>query len=131
MPIRAVRGATQLEVDEREHLLERVTELVKTVLHANDLADEDFVSAIFTATPDIHSEFPAYAARLMGMADVPLICAQELDIKGAMPRVIRLMAHVETDRPRDEVTHVYLHGAAALRRDLTHVYAKPDESGQR
>ncbi|BCJ76755.1 chorismate mutase [Catellatospora sp. IY07-71] len=127
MPIRAVRGATQLEVDEREHLLERVAELVKAVLHANDLADEDFVSAIFTATPDIHSEFPAYAARLMGMADVPLICAQELDIKGAMPLVIRLMAHVETDLSRDEITHVYLHGAAALRRDLTHVYAKADD----
>ncbi len=127
MPIRAVRGATQLEVDEREHLLERVAELVKAVLHANDLADEDFVSAIFTATPDIHSEFPAYAARLMGMADVPLICAQELDIKGAMPLVIRLMAHVETELSRDEITHVYLHGAAALRRDLTHVYAKADD----
>ncbi len=127
VPIRAVRGATQLEVDEREHLLERVAELVKAVLHANDLADEDFVSAIFTATPDSHSEFPAYAARLMGMADVPLICAQELDIKGAMPLVIRLMAHVETELSRDEITHVYLHGAAALRRDLTHVYAKADD----
>jgi chorismate mutase len=124
--MRAVRGATQLEVDEREHLLERVAELVKEVLYSNDLADEDLVSAFFTATPDIHSEFPAYAARLMGMSDVPLLCAQELDIKGAMPRVIRLMAHVETEMTRDEITHVYLHGAAALRRDLTHVHAVPD-----
>jgi chorismate mutase len=115
-------------VDEREHLLERVAELVKEVLHSNDIADEDLISAIFTATPDIHSEFPAYAARLMGMSDVPLICAQELDIAGAMPRVIRLMAHVETDLARDQVTHVYLHGAAALRRDLTHVYAVPDSA---
>jgi chorismate mutase len=127
VPIRAVRGATQLEVDEREHLLERVAELVKEVLHSNDLADDDLISAIFTATPDIHAEFPAYAARLMGMSDVPLLCAQELDIAGAMPRVIRLMAHVETDLRRDEITHVYLHGAAALRRDLTHVHAVPDE----
>jgi chorismate mutase len=115
-------------VDEREHLLERVAELVKEVLHSNDLSDEDLISAIFTATPDIHSEFPAYAARLMGMSDVPLMCAQELDIEGAMPRVIRLMAHVETDLPRDRVIHVYLHGAAGLRRDLTHVYAVPDET---
>jgi chorismate mutase len=128
VPVRAVRGATQLDVDEREHLLERVAELVKEVLHSNDIADDDLISAIFTATPDIHSEFPAYAARLMGMSDVPLICAQELDIAGAMPRVIRLMAHVETDLARDQVTHVYLHGAAALRRDLTHVYAVPDEN---
>jgi chorismate mutase len=127
VPVRAVRGATQLEVDEREHLLERVAELVKEVLHSNDIAGDDLISAIFTATPDIHSEFPAYAARLMGMSDVPLICAQELDIPGAMPRVIRLMAHVETELPRDQVTHVYLHGAAALRRDLTHVYAVPDD----
>ncbi|MEV0268945.1 chorismate mutase [Hamadaea sp. NPDC050747] len=126
MPIRAVRGATQLDVDEREHLLDRVAELVKEVLHSNDLDTEDLISAIFTATPDIHSEFPAYAARLMGMSDVPLICAQELDIAGAMPRVIRLMAHVDTDLPRDRITHVYLHGAAALRRDLTHVHAVPD-----
>jgi chorismate mutase len=63
----------------------------------------------------------------MGMSDVPLLCAQELDIAGAMPRVIRLMAHVDTDLRRDEITHVYLHGAAALRRDLTHVHAVPDE----
>lgn len=127
MPVRAVRGATQLEVDERDHLLERVAELVKEVLHSNGLSDEDLISAVFTATPDIHSEFPAYAARQMGMSDVPLMCAQELDIDGAMPRVIRLMAHVETDLRRDQVTHVYLHGAAGLRRDLTHVYAVPDE----
>jgi chorismate mutase len=127
VPVRAVRGATQLDVDEREHLLQRVAELVKEVLHSNDLADDDLISAIFTATPDIHSEFPAYAARLMGMSDVPLLCAQELDIAGAMPRVIRLMAHVETELSRDEITHVYLHGAAALRRDLTHVHAVPDE----
>jgi len=126
VPIRAVRGATQLDSDEREHLLERVAELVKEVLHSNDLDSDDLISAIFTATPDIHSEFPAYAARLMGMSDVPLLCAQELDIAGAMPRVIRLMAHVETDLPRDGITHVYLHGAAALRRDLTHVHAVPD-----
>jgi chorismate mutase len=126
VPIRAVRGATQLDVDERAHLLDRVAELVKEVLHSNDLDGEDLISAIFTATPDIHSEFPAYAARLMGMSDVPLLCAQELDIAGAMPRVIRLMAHVETDLRRDQITHVYLHGAAALRRDLTHVHAVPD-----
>ncbi|MCP2321703.1 chorismate mutase [Hamadaea flava] len=126
MPIRAVRGATQLDVDEREHLLDRVAELVKEVLHSNELDTEDLISAIFTATPDIHSEFPAYAARLMGMSDVPLICAQELDIAGAMPLVIRLMAHVDTELPRDQITHVYLHGAAALRRDLTHVHAVPD-----
>lgn len=127
MPVRAVRGATQLDVDEREHLLERVEELVKEVLHSNALTNDDLISIVFTATSDLHSEFPAYAARQMGMTDVPLLCARELEIEGSMPRVIRLMAHVETERPRDDVVHVYLHGAAGLRRDLAHVYAQADD----
>ncbi|WP_084678399.1 chorismate mutase [Actinopolymorpha alba] len=127
MAVRAVRGATQLEADEREHLLERVAELVKEVLRSNDLTNDDLISVVFTATGDVRSEFPAYAARLMGMTDVPLLCARELEIDGSMPRVVRLMAHVETDLSRQQITHVYLHGAAALRRDLSHVYAVPDE----
>jgi chorismate mutase len=123
-----VRGATQLEVDEREHLLERVVELVRDVLRRNDLGNDDLISIIFTATSDVKSEFPAYAARQMGMTDVPLLCARELEIEGSMPLVVRLLAHVETDLSRNEITHVYLHGAAALRRDLAHVHAVPDEA---
>ncbi len=118
MALRAIRGATQLEVDEREHLLERVTELVQRVLQSNLLTPEDLVSIVFTATQDLHSEFPAYAARSMGIDDVPFLCAQELDIAGAMPRVVRLLALVETVLPRDQVKHVYLHGARNLRTDL-------------
>jgi chorismate mutase len=125
--IRAVRGATQLEVDVREHLLERVAEMVTGVMSANDLAVDDFVSVIFTATSDLVSEFPAYAARILGFTDVPLICTRELEIEGSMPRVVRMMAHVESDLPRADITHVYLHGAAALRRDLARVRAVPDE----
>ena len=119
MAVRAVRGATQLEHDTREHMLDRVAELVGDVLTANSLEVDDFISIIFTATSDLHSEFPAYAARQLGFSDVPLICARELEIEGSMPRVVRLMAHVETDLPRSDITHVYLHGAAQLRRDLT------------
>lgn len=126
MSVRAVRGATQIEVDEREHLLERVQELVREVMEANDLDVDDFISILFTATDDLHAEFPAYAARGLGFTDVPLMCARELQIEGAMPRVVRLMAHVETELPRAEVTHVYLHGAAALRRDLSRTHAVPD-----
>jgi chorismate mutase len=73
---------------------------------------------LFTATPDLTSEFPAYAARKMGLTDVPLLCATEIAVPGAMPRVLRLMAHVETDLPRADIRHVYLRGAAALRTDL-------------
>ncbi len=128
MSVRAVRGATQLEEDVREHLLERVAEMVLDVMSSNGLEVDDFISVIFTATSDIVSEFPAYAARRLGFGDVPLICARELEIDGSMPRVVRMLGHVETDLPRAEITHVYLHGAAALRRDLTHVREVPDEA---
>jgi chorismate mutase len=124
--VRAVRGATQLEVDDREHMLDRVAEMVLDVMQANDLAVDDFISVIFTATPDLVSEFPAYAARRLGFGEVPLICARELAVEGAMPRVVRMLAHVETALARPDITHVYLHGAAALRRDLTKVRSVPD-----
>ncbi|PKH39854.1 chorismate mutase [Nocardioides alpinus] len=118
MAVRAVRGATQLDEDTREHMLDRVAEMVTDVMRANGLGVDDFISIIFTATSDLVSEFPAYAARQLGFSDVPLVCARELEIEGSMPRVVRLMAHVETDLPRADITHVYLHGAAHLRRDL-------------
>ena len=127
MAVRAVRGATQLDDDVREHMLERVAEMVTDVMAANGLEVDDFISVIFTATGDLHSEFPAYAARQLGFGEVPLLCARELEIAGSMPRVVRMLAHVETDLPRSEVTHVYLHGAAALRTDLPRVRSVPDE----
>ncbi len=117
MAVRAIRGATQLEVDDRDHLLASVDELIREILTQNGLATDDLISMLFTATPDLHSEFPALAARQLGIGDVPLLCTQELDIAGAMPRVIRVMVHVETALTKAEVRHVYLRGAAALRRD--------------
>jgi chorismate mutase len=107
-------------------MLDRVTEMVTQVMDANGWDVDDFISIIFTATTDLVSEFPAYAARQLGFTDVPLLCTRELEIEGSMPRVVRMMAHVETDLPRADITHVYLHGAAALRRDLTRVRAVPD-----
>lgn len=129
MAVRAVRGATQLDSDTREQMLDRVAEMVRGVMEANDITVDDFISIIFTSTSDLTSEFPAYAARILGFHDVPLVCARELEIEGSMPRVVRMMAHVETDLARAEVTHVYLHGAANLRRDLTKVREVPDEAG--
>ncbi|MGH3366917.1 MAG: chorismate mutase, partial [Nocardioidaceae bacterium] len=119
MSVRAVRGATQLERDEREHLHERVSELVRLMMESNDIVSDDVISILFTATGDIHADYPAYAARRIGLVDVPLMCTRELEIEGGMPRVVRVLVHLETDRARDEITHVYLHGAASLRRDLT------------
>ncbi len=116
--VRAVRGAVQVDVDERGEVLSRTRDLVQEVVQANDLTLDDFISVIFTSTADLVSEFPAVAARELGMGDVPLMCARELEIAGSMPRVIRLMAHVETTRARSEMKHVYLNGAQALRRDI-------------
>ncbi len=118
MPVRAVRGATQVAANERDAVIEATAELVRAVLERNAIGDDDLISVIFTATPDLTAEFPAYAARAMGITDVPLLCATEIDVPGAMPRVIRLLAHVESPRSREAIRHVYLHGAAALRTDL-------------
>ncbi|WP_432519443.1 chorismate mutase [Kineococcus sp. SYSU DK006] len=118
MSVRAIRGAVQVDVDERAEVLARTRDLVAEVVRVNELSLDDFISVIFTSTADLVSEFPAVAARELGMGDVPLMCARELEIEGSMPRVIRLMAHVETTRSRSEVRHVYLNGAQALRRDI-------------
>lgn len=118
MAVRALRGATRLERDDGEEMCEAVAELLTAMLERNALTSDDLISAIFTATPDLHAQFPALAARQLGMGEVPLLCAQELGIEGAMTRVVRVLAHAETDVPRAEVRHVYLRGTEALRRDL-------------
>ncbi|WP_328539553.1 chorismate mutase [Streptomyces sp. NBC_00344] len=118
MAVRAVRGAVQLERDEAGHLEEQVCALLTDILERNELTSDDLISIWFTATPDLHSAFPAAAARKLGIVDVPLICAQELDIAGAMPRVVRILAHIESERPKSSITHVYLGAAGALRKDI-------------
>ena len=118
MTVRAVRGAVQINADERDAILEGTAELVTEVMARNDLTTDDVISVLFTATPDLTAEFPALAARKIGFHSVPLICATEIAVPGAMPRVVRLMAHVETDRPRSAIQHVYLRGATALRLDI-------------
>jgi chorismate mutase len=116
--VRAVRGAIQVDANERDEILEGTSELVKEVLHRNSIDPADLISIVFTATPDLNAEFPAYAARLLGLTDVPLLCTTEIAVPGSMPRVLRLLAHVETSLTRAEIRHVYLRGASALRTDL-------------
>jgi chorismate mutase len=118
MAVRAVRGAIQIDTDSRDDILEGATALVTEVMQRNDLTKDGLISIWFTATPDLTAEFPAYAARVLGLTDVPLLCACEIAVPGAMPRVLRLLAHVETELPRSEIRHVYLRGAATLRTDL-------------
>jgi len=118
MNIRAIRGATCLQHDDAAEMAEAVTELLSELLTRNDIETDDLVSVLFTATPDLHSALPAAAARGVGLADVPLICAQEIDVAGAMEKVVRIMVHVQTPKTRADIKHVYLRGAEALRQDI-------------
>ena len=118
MTVRAIRGAVQVDADDRDAILEATAELVTAVLSRNDLTPDEVISVLFTVTPDLTAEFPALAARKTGLHAVPLMCATEIPVRGAMPRVVRLMAHVETDLTRGQIQHVYLRGAVALRQDI-------------
>lgn len=116
--IRALRGATTLDADTREQVIERTGELVRTMMERNQVEKVDLISIVFTATDDIRSEFPAAAARSIGISDVPLLCARELDVEGAIGRCIRVMMHLYTDMEPATLRHVYLEGAVPLRTDL-------------
>lgn len=116
--VRALRGATTVDVDTEEHVSERVQSLVTAMLDRNGVDKDDLISVVFTATDDVQSIFPAAAARGIGLGDVPLLCARELDVKGGTPLCIRVLMHLNTDRTRSELHHVYLEGARGLRDDL-------------
>ncbi len=118
MKVRAIRGATTVESDTKAAIEGAVVELIKALLEKNELIEEDLISILFTATPDLTSEFPATAARRAGLSDTPLICAQELDINGALPKTIRVMVHAYSKRSKSEIEHIYLNGAVVLRKDL-------------
>jgi chorismate mutase len=118
MVVRAVRGAIQVDRDDPAEVLAATRELLAEVLRDNSLDPADLISIVFTVTTDLTSCFPARAARDLGLHDVPLLCATEVDVPDALPRVVRLLAHVESDRPRSAVRHIYLRGAIRLRPDL-------------
>ena len=117
MAVRAIRGATQVEADERDLVLAATRELVRAVLDVNALRAEDVISILFTATADLSSQAPALGARQVGLDGVALLCAQEMQVEGSMPRVIRLMAHVDVDPARGALRNVYLRGTETLRSD--------------
>lgn len=118
MAVRGIRGATHLAADDAAEMHEAVVELVGTMLERNRLTPDDLVSVVFTCTPDLHAAFPAASARTLGLGGVPLLCAQEMDVAGALPRVVRVLMHAELDAPKEQVVHVYQRGAEVLRRDL-------------
>ncbi len=116
--VRALRGATTVDDDTPAQVTERVQELLRAVMDRNGLGEDDVVSIIFTATADVVSMFPATAARGIGFGSVPLLCAAEITVPGATPRCLRVLLHVQTERDRADLHHIYLHGAQALRDDL-------------
>ncbi len=117
MRLRALRGAITVEGNEREAILDGTEELVREVMERNSLAPDDIVSCLFTCTDDLDAAFPAEAARRLGLSAVPLLCAKEIDVAGALPRVIRLLVHCYADEGA-QPQHVYLRDAVSLRRDL-------------
>lgn len=118
MALRGIRGATLLSADDMAEMKQAVEELLSAMMVRNGVALDDLISIILTATPDLHCAFPASAARDLGMVDVPLLCAVEMDVSGAVERAVRVLMHVESSRPRSEIEFVYLRGAEILRLDL-------------
>ena len=116
--LRALRGATSVDADSAEEIIEATRELLEALLSRNEATADDLVSLVFTATPDLTAAFPAAAARDLGMDDVPLLCATEIAVPGATPRIVRVLAHLYTSKVRSDLTHVYLREAVGLRSDL-------------
>ena len=124
--VRAVRGATQVASDDPALIEQATSELLGEILRRNGLSEADLISIVFTATQDLCSAFPAAAARKLGLTDVPLLCTAEIAVPGALKRVIRILAHVHSSKPRDAMHHVYLGAAAALRPDLGAPHPRTD-----
>lgn len=116
--VRALRGATTVDADAPDQIASSTVELLTEMFDRNGVDHDDLISIWFTATEDLVSAFPATAARSIGLGDVPLLCAREIPVPGSMPRCIRVLAHLHTERTRDELHHVYLRDAASLRDDL-------------
>lgn len=116
--LRAVRGAISVSADTAEAIAEATTEMLTTLLERNGLGPDDLVSIIFTATEDLTAEFPAVAARAMGLSAVPLLCTREIPVEGSLPSCIRVLVHCYPPDPEQPVRHVYLREARQLRTDL-------------
>lgn len=119
MPVRGVRGATSVAADTRENVLDATRELLREILKANAIDQfDDIASILFTTTPDLVSTFPAEAAREIGMNEVPLVCASEIAVPGRLPRCVRVLLHLNTDKRSCDIVHVYLREARSLRPDV-------------
>ncbi len=119
MQVRGIRGATTVESNTKEAILDATRELLGELISVNDVRAEDVASAYFTTTTDLNAEFPAVVARKdFGWTNVALMCGHEMDVPGSLRMCLRILMHVNTERSQDQVCHVYLRGAAVLRPDL-------------
>ena len=119
MAVRGIRGAISVDADDPDQIREATRQLISEILTRNEISDfDDIISAVFTTTQDLVSAFPAEAARHIGMTTVPLLCAQEIPVTGAMPRCIRILLHVNSERKPADIVHVYLREAEKLRPDM-------------
>ena len=118
MTCRGIRGAISVDNNDAEAITVATRELLERIVAANELSVEDAATVVFTATSDLDAAYPAHAAREMGWVNVPLLCMQEMAITGSLPRCIRVLVLWNTDRPPDQIRHVYLGKAHALRPDL-------------
>jgi chorismate mutase len=118
MRLRGIRGATTVDANTREAILDAAAELLSAIIQANGIQRDDVASVFFSTTPDLNAEFPAVAARQMGWSHVALMCAHEMNVPGSLPMCLRIMMHVNTERPQEELRFIYLRGARVLRQDL-------------
>jgi chorismate mutase len=118
--LRGVRGATTVEENQQQQIMERVSELLAAMAAENGINTEDIAAIIFSSTPDLNAAFPATAARAMGWSEVPLFGTQEIENPTGVPRCIRVLLLWNTDKSQKDIKHVYLHDAAVLRQDIPH-----------
>ena len=118
MLVRGIRGATTVEANTKEAILEAAAELLSAVVEANAVQHDHVASIIFSTSPDLNAEFPAVAARNLGWTDVALMCGHEMGVPGSLPKCLRILMHVNTEQGLQDIKHIYLRGARALRPDL-------------
>lgn len=116
---RGVRGATSVQENTRDAILKATRQMLALMIRRNQINAADIGSAIFTVTREVNAEFPALAARQLGWLAVPLLCGYEIDVPGSLPNCIRVLIHWNTDKPQEEIEHVYIHDAVRLRPDLS------------
>lgn len=129
MLVRGFRGATTVDANTREAILDATAELLEELVRANDIQRDHVASIIFTTTPDLNAEFPAVAARNAGWTDIALMCGHEMSVPGSLPRCVRILMHVNTELAADQVKHIYLREATRLRPDLAALNTSTQNNG--